>query len=90
MILDAVETVLGFFGFDRTVYGIPRNNKKKRNGMTNCMKKQEDIQAEMKLNCRYFSLYDMESYTLLCTCRETIIIIKRTDNGIFVFASIFV
>ena len=28
MILDAAETVLKFLGFDRTVYGMPRNNRK--------------------------------------------------------------
>ena len=25
MILDVAETVLGYFGFDRTVYGIKKN-----------------------------------------------------------------
>jgi DNA polymerase elongation subunit (family B) len=30
MILDAAETVLGYFGFDRTVYENPRNNRKKK------------------------------------------------------------
>jgi hypothetical protein len=30
MILDAAETVLKFLGFDRTVYGMPRNNRKKK------------------------------------------------------------
>jgi hypothetical protein len=29
MILDAAETVLKFLGFDRTVYGTQRNNRKK-------------------------------------------------------------
>jgi hypothetical protein len=29
MILDAAETVLGDFGFDRTVYENPKNNRKK-------------------------------------------------------------
>jgi hypothetical protein len=27
MLLDAAETVLGIFGFDRTVYGEPRNKE---------------------------------------------------------------
>jgi hypothetical protein len=27
MLLDAAETVLGIFGFDRTVYGKPRNKE---------------------------------------------------------------
>jgi hypothetical protein len=30
MILDAAETVLSYFGFDRTVYGTPRKNRKKK------------------------------------------------------------
>jgi DNA polymerase elongation subunit (family B) len=30
MILDAAETVLGFFGFDRTVYGNPKTKRKWR------------------------------------------------------------
>jgi hypothetical protein len=33
MILDATETVLGYFGLNRTVYENLRNRK--RNGMTN-------------------------------------------------------
>jgi hypothetical protein len=32
MILDAAETVLGFFGFDRTVYGNFKGNNGKRKG----------------------------------------------------------
>jgi hypothetical protein len=30
MILDAVDTVIGYFGFNRTVYENPRNNRKKK------------------------------------------------------------
>jgi len=30
MVLDATETVLGYFGFNRTVYENPRNNRKKK------------------------------------------------------------
>jgi len=31
MILDAAETILGFFGFDRTVYSnLKRNNMKRK------------------------------------------------------------
>jgi hypothetical protein len=30
MILDAADTVLGCFGFNRTVYENPRSNRKKR------------------------------------------------------------
>jgi hypothetical protein len=30
MILDTADTVLGFFGFDRTIYGNPKRNKGSR------------------------------------------------------------
>ena len=30
MVIDAVETVLGFFGFDRTVYGNLKRDKVRR------------------------------------------------------------
>ena len=30
MILDATDTVLGIFGFNRIVYENPRNNRKKK------------------------------------------------------------
>ena len=30
MILDAAETTLGYFGFDRTVYGMPMKNRKRK------------------------------------------------------------
>jgi hypothetical protein len=30
MILDAAETVLGYFGFDRSLYGIARKNGKRK------------------------------------------------------------
>jgi DNA polymerase elongation subunit (family B) len=35
MVLDAAETVLGFFGFDRSVYSSFKRNKEGGNGMTN-------------------------------------------------------
>jgi hypothetical protein len=48
MILDAAETVLGYFGFDRTVYENPRNNIKKKNKWYDELneEKTKDIQAE--------------------------------------------
>ena len=46
MILDAVKTVLGFFGFDRTVYGILGVIERKRNGMSNCMRKEQKISRQ--------------------------------------------
>ena len=30
MILDAAETILGYFGFDRTVYGNKKNTAKRK------------------------------------------------------------
>jgi hypothetical protein len=33
MVLDAAETILGFFGFDRTVYGNYKKKKGRKNGM---------------------------------------------------------
>jgi hypothetical protein len=44
MILDAAETVLGYFGFNRTVMEILGIiERKKRNGMRNYMKKEQKI-----------------------------------------------
>jgi DNA polymerase elongation subunit (family B) len=47
MILDAAETVLGYFGFDRTVYGrnLGKNRKKKWYEQLN-EERTKDIQAE--------------------------------------------
>jgi hypothetical protein len=49
MILDAAETVLGYFGFDRTVYGTLGNNgrKKKKWYQELHEERTKDIQAEM-------------------------------------------
>jgi DNA polymerase elongation subunit (family B) len=49
MILDAAETVLGYFGFDRAVYGNPRNNGKKKMKWYQELhdERTKDIQAEM-------------------------------------------
>jgi hypothetical protein len=47
MILDAAETVLGFFGFDRTIYG---NHKVRRNRRWHVELKEQrmrDIETEM-------------------------------------------
>jgi hypothetical protein len=50
MILDAAETVLGYFGFDRTVYENPRNNGKKRKWYYELQEERaKDIQAEMMM-----------------------------------------
>jgi hypothetical protein len=51
MILDAAETVLGYFGFDRTVYENPRNNRKKKNKWYQKLhdERTKDIQAEMMM-----------------------------------------
>jgi hypothetical protein len=52
MILDAAETVLGYFGFDRTVYENPtRNGRKKKNKWYDELQQErtKDIQTEMML-----------------------------------------
>ena len=52
MILDAAETVLGYFGFDRTVYENPtRNGRKKKNKWYHELQQErtKDIQTEMML-----------------------------------------
>jgi len=50
MILDAAETVLRLFGFDRTVYGMPRENRKKRKWYEELNEERtKDIQAEMMM-----------------------------------------
>jgi hypothetical protein len=51
MALDAAETVLGFFGFDRTVYG--NFNEKNKGRRKKCYEelreeKTRDIQAEVR------------------------------------------
>jgi hypothetical protein len=48
MILDAAETVLGYFGFDRSLYGMPMKNGKKRKWFEELQdERTKDIQAEM-------------------------------------------
>jgi DNA polymerase elongation subunit (family B) len=52
MILNAAETVLGYFGFDRTVYENPtRNNRKKKNKWYDELQQErtKDIQSEMMM-----------------------------------------
>jgi DNA polymerase elongation subunit (family B) len=47
MILDAAETVLGHFGFNRTVYGMPMNNRKRKWYEELRQERTKDIEAEM-------------------------------------------
>jgi hypothetical protein len=50
MILDAAETVLGYFGFDRSVYENPRNNRKKKKWYEELQEERtKDIQTEMMM-----------------------------------------
>jgi hypothetical protein len=51
MILDAAETVLGYFGFNSIVYENPRNNRKKRKWYEELREERtrKDIQAEMMM-----------------------------------------
>jgi hypothetical protein len=47
MVLDAAETVLGYFGFNRTVYENPRYNRKKKKWYEELREERtKDIQAE--------------------------------------------
>jgi hypothetical protein len=48
MVLDSAETVLGFFGFDRTVYNNFRKNKGRRKKWYEELREEitRDIQAE--------------------------------------------
>ena len=47
MILDAAETVLKFLGFDRIVYGMPRENRKRKWYEELHEERTKDIQTEM-------------------------------------------
>jgi DNA polymerase elongation subunit (family B) len=47
MILDAADTVLGYFGFDRSVYETPRKNGKRKWYEELHEERTKDIQAEM-------------------------------------------
>jgi hypothetical protein len=51
MILDAAETVLGYFGFDRTLYGVDhKNNRKKKKWYDELQEERtKDIQSEMMM-----------------------------------------
>jgi hypothetical protein len=52
MILDAAETVLGYFGFDRTVYGTPSKDGKKKMKWYNELQDErtKDIQTEIMMD----------------------------------------
>jgi hypothetical protein len=48
MVLDAAETVLGFFGFDRTVYNDLKRNKGKKKWYEELKEQRaRDIETEM-------------------------------------------
>jgi hypothetical protein len=49
MILDAAETVLGYFGFDRTLYGNSKNTAKRKWWWVEEQRQERkrDIEAEM-------------------------------------------
>ncbi len=49
MILDAAETVLGYFGFDRTVYGSKRNKAERKWWWLEELRqeREKDIKVEM-------------------------------------------
>ena len=48
MLVDTVETGLGYFGFNRTVYKNPRKNRKKKEWYDELQEERtKDIQADM-------------------------------------------
>jgi len=47
MILDAAETVLGYFGFDRSLYGMPMKNRKRKWYEELREERTKDIQTEI-------------------------------------------
>ena len=51
MILDAAETVLIYFGFNRALYENPRNNRKKKKKWYEELREErtKDIQTEMMM-----------------------------------------
>jgi hypothetical protein len=49
MILDAVETVLVYFGFDRTVYGTPMNRMRRKWYDELREERTKDIQTEIMM-----------------------------------------
>ena len=50
MILDAADTVLGYFGFDRNVYENPRNNIKKKKWYDELHEERtRDVRTEMMM-----------------------------------------
>jgi DNA polymerase elongation subunit (family B) len=50
MVLDATETVLGYFGFNRTVYENPRNNRKKKKWYDELHEERtRDVRTEMMM-----------------------------------------
>ena len=49
MILDAAETVLKFLDFDRTTYGMPMKNRKRKWYEELREERTKDIQSEMMM-----------------------------------------
>ena len=47
MILDAAETVLGYFGFDRILYGNKKNISKRKWRWFEELRQERDINVEM-------------------------------------------
>jgi hypothetical protein len=47
MIFDAAETVLGYFGFDRTLYGDKKNISKRKWWWMQELRQEKDIKIEM-------------------------------------------
>jgi hypothetical protein len=49
MLLEAAESILGYFGFDRTVYGDRKKNRKWWYGLG--QERRKDIETERNARC---------------------------------------
>jgi hypothetical protein len=65
MIFDAAETVLGYFGFDRTLYGDKKNISKRKWWWMQELRQEKDIKIEMSKASKAMSFYSHNCYCSL-------------------------
>jgi hypothetical protein len=65
MIFDAAETVLGYFGFDRTLYGDKKNISKRKWWWMQELRQEKDIKIEMSKESKAMSFYSHNCYCSL-------------------------
>ena len=82
MILDAAETVLRLFGFDRTVYGMPRENRKRKWYNELHEERTKDIQTEATLSIN-------NNYLILLADADSQLIIKQVHSDCRVIYTVF-